>query len=151
MKLQTKFIAVLLSATLLAFIGSQVFQQALSTEALKRLGSENVESLEQREKIHAENIFQTADPIVRDTISVGEMDKLDALIKNFTNHRRDSRVFYLRSQRRPGLFLQPRSFEIPANTANDIKDLVFSDPAKLSRQTSNAFEIYRRWWPPQNV
>jgi methyl-accepting chemotaxis protein len=143
MKLQTKFILVLLSATLLAFVGSQVFQQALSTKALKRLGSENLGALEQREQIHAENIFQTADPIVQATIGLGEMPKLDVLIKTFTNIEG---ILEYSIYDHKGVAAYSSSHEVLKSRKtlpDDMKNQVLSDPAKRSRHTRDAFEIYR--------
>jgi len=72
MKLQTKFIVILLGAILPAFVGSQVFQEGLGRKALNKLGGENLGLLEERERGQAENIFQTADPIVQSTINQGD-------------------------------------------------------------------------------
>ena len=36
-------------------------------------------------ELHTENIYQTVDPIVQETIALGDMPKIDALICNFTN------------------------------------------------------------------
>ena len=85
MKLQTKFILVLLSAILTAFVASQVFQQLLAGKALNRLSREDLGLMEQREQSHADNIFQTIDPVVQDSIARGEMPKLEALITNYSH------------------------------------------------------------------
>jgi methyl-accepting chemotaxis protein len=143
MKLQTKFILVLLSAILLAFVGSQVFQQALSAKALQHLGRENLGSLEQREQLHAENIFQTANPVVQQTISMGDMPKLDAVIKNFTNI--DGILEYSIYDHKGAAAFSSSHEVLKSNKTlpDDMKDKLLSDPAKRSRQTSNAFEIYQ--------
>jgi methyl-accepting chemotaxis protein len=143
MKLQTKFILVLLSATLVTLVASQLFQQTLSTKALKHLGSENLGLLEQREQIHAENIFQTADPIVQQTIGLGEMPKLDVLIRSFTNI--DGILEYSIYDSK-GVVAFSSSHEVLKSRKTlpgDTKNQVLSDPAKRSRHTGEAFEIYR--------
>ena len=143
MKLQTKFIVVLLSAILLVLVASQVFQQALSTNALKHLGSENLDSLELRERLHAENIFQTANPVIQQTINLGDMPKLDAVIQNFTNI--DGILEYSIYDHRGDAAFSSSHEVLKSNKTlpGDMKEKLLSDPAKRSRQTSNAFEIYQ--------
>jgi hypothetical protein len=142
-KLQTKFILVLLSTSLLALIGSQVFQQYLSTKALKDFGNKNLDSLEKREQRHAEDIFQAADPIVQQTIAGGEMTKVYGVIQTFTNidgileysiYDHDGAASFSSSRQ---VLISKKT--LPANITN----LVLHDPAKLSTQTSDALEIYR--------
>ena len=143
MKLQTKFILVLLSTILLTLIGSQVFQQVLSTKALKQLGNENLDSLEKREQIHAENIFQTADAIVQQTIGAGDMPKLGGLVQTFTNI---DGILEYSIYNHEGVAAYSSSHEVLSlkkTLPGDLKNQVLSDPARRSRQTNNAFEIYR--------
>ena len=139
----TKFTLTLVSATLLAFAASQTFQQALSSRALQHLGSDNAGALQQRERAHAENIFQTADPTVQQFIAQGEMDKLDALVKNFTNI---DGILEYSIYDHTGVVGFSSSHEVLKSRktlSSDIKDQVLGSPAKQSRQTSDAFEIYR--------
>ncbi len=144
MKLKnTKFILVLVSTTLLAWVASQAFQQALSVKALKHLGSDNLGTLQQREQAHAENIFQTADPIVQETIGMGEMDKLDAIIKNFTNIDGILEYSIYDQKGDAGFSSSHEVLKSRKTLPSDMKNQVLSDPAKRFRQTSDAFEIYR--------
>ena len=143
MKLQTKFILVLLGALLLTLAGSQVFQQALSARALKRLGSDNLGLLEQREQVHAESIFQATDPAVQETIGVGDMQKLDALVKTFTNIEGILEYSIYNSEGRAACSSSREVLASKKTLSGDIKAQVLNDPAKRSRQTSDAFEIYR--------
>jgi methyl-accepting chemotaxis protein len=142
MKLQTKFILVLLGAILVAFIALQLFQQTVSSRGLKSLSRDNLELLNQREQLHAENIYQTVDPIVQETIALGEMPKLDALIKNFSHI--DGVLEYSVYDAK-GAAAYSSSHEVLKSRktlAPDIKNQVLSSPAKMSRRTSDAFEIY---------
>jgi methyl-accepting chemotaxis protein len=142
-KLQTKFIASLLSAALAAFVGAQVFEQVLGEKALNDLSRENLGLLEQREQLHAENIYQAVDPIVQDTIAQGEMAKLSSLISNcshidglleYSIYDKQGVAAYSTS----GEILKSRKL-LPA----DVKTQVLGDPAKFTRRTSEAFEIYK--------
>jgi len=143
MKLQTKFMLVLLSATLLAFTGTQLLQQALSNKALKHLADENLDLLKEREQMHAENIFQTADPVVQETISLGEMPKLDVLIRSFTNI---AGILEYSIYDSSGVAAYSSSREVMKERKTlpgEVRSQVLSAPSKLRRRTSEAFEIYR--------
>jgi methyl-accepting chemotaxis protein len=143
MKLQTKFILTFLSVILLAFIASQIFQQVRGGRALNNFSRENLALLEQREQLHAENICQTIDPVVEETIALGEMPKLDLLISNYNNI--DGLLEYSVYDGK-GVAAYSTSREIlkskktlPAN----LKDQVLGNPAKFSRRTDEAYEIYQ--------
>jgi methyl-accepting chemotaxis protein len=143
MKLQTKFILTLLSAILLAFAGAQIFEQIQSGGALKRLSGENLGRLEQREQAHAENINQTIDPVVQETIALGEMSKLDVLIGSYS-HIDGLLEFSIYDKK--GVARYSTSQEILKSRKtlpDDVKTQVLDNPAKFSRCTSEAFEIYQ--------
>jgi hemerythrin-like metal-binding protein len=143
MKLQTKFILTLLSATLLAYIGAQMFQQVLAGKALNDLSRENLGLLEQREQLHADNIYQTVDPVVQKTIALGEMPKLDLLITTYSHI--DGLLEYSIYDNK-GVAAYSTSREIVKfrkTLPTDLKNQVLGDPAKLARRTGEAFEIYQ--------
>ena len=143
MKLQTKFILNLLSTTLLALIAAQIFQHALGKKALNALSHQNLGLLEQREQLHAENIYQTVDPIVRETIALGEMPKIEALICNFTNI--DGLLEYsIYNNKGTATFSARRDILKSKKTLPaDLKAQLLANPARVSRRTDEAFEIYR--------
>jgi methyl-accepting chemotaxis protein len=143
MKLQTKFILSLLGTTLLAFIGAETVQQILNRNALNDLSRQNLGLLEQREQLHAENIWETVDPVVQETITLGQMTKLGALVSAYSNidglleySIYDSKGVAAYSTSRDILKSQKT---LPA----DLKSQLLTTPGKLSRRTGEAFEIYR--------
>jgi len=143
MKLQTKFILTLLSATLLAYIGAQTLQQVLGDKALDKLSHDNLGLLEQREQLHAENIYQTVDPVVQETIALGEMPKIDMLIGTYSQI--DGLLEYSIYDNK-GVAAYSTSREIVKSRKTlpaDLKNQVLSDPAKFARRTGEAFEIYK--------
>ncbi len=143
MKLQTKFILTLLSATLMAFVGAQIFQQVLGGKALNNLSRENLGLLEQREQLHAENIYQTIDPVVQETIALGEMPKIDVLISTYSHI--DGLLEYSIYDNK-GVAAYSTSHEIVKSRKTlpaDLKSQVLGNPARLARRTGEAFEIYQ--------
>ncbi len=142
MKLQTKFILTFLSATLLTFVGAQIFQQIRGGRALDNLSRENLGLLEQREQLHADNIYQTIDPVVRETISLGEMPKLDVLIGTYSHI--DGLLEYSIYDNK-GVAAYSTSHEIVKSRKTlpaDLKNQVLGNPARFARRTGDAFEIY---------
>jgi len=142
MKLQTKFILTLLSTTLLALIAAQIIQQTLGKRALTNLSRQNLGLLEQREQLHAENIYQTVDPIVQETIALGDMPKIDALICNFTNI--DGLLEYSIYDNK-GMAAYSARHDILKTKKTlpvDLKAQLLANPARVSRRTDEAFEIY---------
>ena len=143
MKFQTKFILILLGAILLAFIGAQIYQQVLGAKALNALSEENLGLLEQREQMHAENIYQATDPVVQEAIALGEMSKLDDVIAN-CSHIDGLLEYSIYDQKGVAAYSTSREILKSRKTLPaDLKAQVLSDPAKLSRSTGEAFEIYR--------
>ena len=142
MKLQTKFILVLLTAILVAIIALQVFQQSVSSTGLKNLSRDNLALLNEREQMHAENIYQTADPIVQETISLGEMPKLDSLIKNFSHIDGVLEYSIYDNKGVVGYSSSHDVLKAKKTLSPDVKNQVLGNPEKLSRRTPEAFEIY---------
>jgi len=143
MKLQTKFIVTLLSVILLAFVASQIFQQVQGGRALSNFSRQNLASLEQREQSQAENIYQTIDPVVQETIALGEMPKLDVLISKYSNI--DGLLEYsIYDSKGVAAYSTSRDILKSKKTLPaDLKDQVLGNPAKFSRRTDEAFEIYQ--------
>jgi len=143
MKLQTKFILTLLSVTLIAYISAQIFQQVLGGKALSDLSQENLGLLEQREQLHADNIYQTIDPVVQETIALGEMPKIDMFISTYSHI--DGLLEYSIYDNK-GVAAYSTSHEIVKSRKTlpaDLKNKVLANPAKLSRRTDEAYEIYQ--------
>jgi len=143
MKLQTKFILTLLSATLMAYIGAQILQLVLAGKALNDLSQENLGVLEQREQLHADNIHQTVDPVVQKTIALGDMPKIDILISTYSHI--DGLLEYSIYDSK-GVAAYSTSHEIVKSRKTlpaDLNNQLLNDPTKLSRRTGEAFEIYQ--------
>jgi len=143
MKLQTKFILTLLSVTLLAYIGAQISQQVLGGKALNNLSQQNLGLLEQREQLHADNIYQTINPVVQETITLGEMPKIDMLISTYSHI--DGLLEYSIYDNK-GVASYSTSREIVKSRKTlpaDLKNQMLGDSAKLSRRTDEAYEIYQ--------
>ena len=143
MKLQTKFILTLLSVILLAFVVSQIFQQVMGGRALNNFSRQNLALLEQREQSHADNICQTIDPVVQETIALGEMPKLDTLISKYSNI--DGLLEYSIYDNK-GVAAYSTSRDILKSKKTlpaDLKEQLLGNPAKYSRRTDEAFEIYQ--------
>lgn len=143
MKLQTKLILTLLSVTLLAFIAAQIVQQILDAKAFGNLSRDNVGLLEQREQLHAENIYQTIDPVVQSSIGLGEMSKLETLI---TQYRHIDGLVEYSIYDQKGVAAYSTSPEILKShkvLPEDVKGQVLGAPAKFTRRTGEAFEIYQ--------
>ena len=143
MKLQTKFILTLLSATLLALIGAQTFQQVLGGKALNNLSRENLGLLEQREQSHADDIYQAIDPVVEETISLGEMSKLDALICIYTNIDGVLEYSIYDNKGVAACSTSRTILKSKKSLPADLKDQLLASPAKFARRTDEAFEIYQ--------
>jgi hypothetical protein len=125
------------------FVGAQIFQQISSGNALKKLSRENLAMLEQRERIQAENIYQAIDSVVQETISLGEMSKLDTLI---TNYNRIAGFLEYSIYDKNGSVASSASREILKSKKTipaDIKGRLLTNPEKLSRLHDGAFEIYQ--------
>jgi hypothetical protein len=143
MKLQTKFLLTLLSVTLLAFVTAQIFQQMLGEKALNRLSRENLGLLEQREQLHAENIYQTIDPVVQASIGLGEMSKLDALIENY-RHIDGLLEYSIYDQKGAVVYSTSREILKSHKTLpGEVRNQVLGSPAKFTRRTGEAFETYQ--------
>jgi len=143
MKLQTKFILVFLGAVLVALVVAQLTQQLIDRSALNRLSHDNLALLEKRELAHVDNIYQTIDPVVQDTISLGEMSKLDALIKSYSGI--DGLLEYsIYSQRGVAAYsTSPEILKSKKPLPADLKIQLTTSPNKLERKTDGAFEIYK--------
>jgi len=143
MKLQTKFILTLLSVILLAFVASQIFQQVAGNRVLNNFSRENLALLEQREQSNAENIYQAIDPVVQETITQGEMPKLDTLISKYSNI---GGLLEYSIYDNKGVAAYSTSHDILKSHKTlpaDLKDQLLGNPAKFSRRTDEAFEIYQ--------
>jgi methyl-accepting chemotaxis protein len=143
MKLQTKFILTFLSVTLLIVLGGQIWQQTNSSRTLDGLSRENLGLLDQREQLHAENICQTIDPVVQDTIRLGDMPKLDLLISNYS-HIDGLLEYSIYNNKGVAAYSSRRDLVKSRKTLpTDIKNQVLGNPARLERRTDEAFEIYK--------
>lgn len=143
MKLQTKFILTLVSAIVVVFIGAQATEQLLNRKALNDLSSDNLGLLEKREQAHADNVYQTIDPVVQETILLGEMTKLDALIKTYA--KIDGLLEYSIYDNK-GLVAFSTSREVLKSRKTlpaELKSQLFTNPEKFSRRTDAAYEIYK--------
>lgn len=143
MKLQTKFILTLLSAILVAFAAAQTVQQVLSRKALNQLSTDNLGLLEKREQSHADNISQTIDPVVQGTISLGDMPKLEMLISSYSAI--DGLLEYSIYDSK-GVAAYSTSREILKSRKTlpaELKNQLFTNPAKFARRTDRAFEVYK--------
>ena len=143
MKLQTKLILTLLSAILAVFVAAQIFQQISAGRALNRLSRENIGLVEQREQVQAGNIFEAIDPVIQQAISLGNMVQIDQLITNYNHiagileysiYNKDGEVTSSTSRE-----IRQSKKKIPA----DIKSQLLTSPARLSRLSDGAFEIYQ--------
>lgn len=133
----------LLSAIILSLIGAQIFQQILGKRALNDLSRDNMGLLEQREQSHAENIYQTIDPVVEESIALGEMSKLDVLIGTYSHI--DGLLEYSIYDNK-GVAAYSTSQDILKSRKalpSDLKSQLLGTPAKFSRRTGEAFEIYQ--------
>jgi methyl-accepting chemotaxis protein len=142
MKLQTKFILTLLGGTLVMLLATQIFQQVMDGRALGDLSRDNLSLLEQREQSHADNIYQTIDPVVQSSIMLGEMPKLDLLISSYSHL--DGLLEYSIYDHN-GLVSYSTSRDLikaRKKLADDVKTQVLTTPAKFSRRTGEAYEIY---------
>jgi methyl-accepting chemotaxis protein len=143
MRLQTKFIVTILSATLLLVTGAQVIQQLIDSKALNKFSGENLSLLEQREQLHAENIYHTIDPVVQETIAHGDMPKLEALIHSYTNIA-GLLEYSIYDNKGVAAYSTSRDILKSKRTlAADLKGQLLGKPTKISRRTDTAFEIYR--------
>jgi hypothetical protein len=143
MSLQTKFILTLLSATLILLVSAQVIQQVLDKRALGDLSEENIGLLDKREQSHAENIHQTIDPLIVQSITMGEMPKLASLIRALTNI--DGLLDYSIYNGK-GIAAYSTSREILASKKTipaEVNQQLLLNPATFERRTDEAFEIYR--------
>jgi methyl-accepting chemotaxis protein len=122
---------------------AQITQQFINRRALDQLSRDNLALLEKREQAHANNIFQTIDPVIQDTILLGEMSKMDVLVKSYSGI--DGLLEYsIYSQKGVAAYSsRPEILKSKKTLPDDLKSQLLSNRDKFARQTGEAFEIYK--------
>jgi hypothetical protein len=141
MKLHIKLVLYLLSGVLAVLIGAQCVQQILSARLMKRLSAKNVALLEECEWNNANNLQQTSEQVVRDSMARGEMDRLADTLQV---HRNTKAVleYSLFNDKGVAIFSSSPAF-LQKSLPSDIKSQLLSKPEKISRRSTEAFEIYQ--------
>jgi methyl-accepting chemotaxis protein len=141
MKLHLKLTLGLLSGLLLLVIISLTVQQAYSNATLRRLTAASLAAIEDLAWQNANNIGESAEFAVQDTMARGEMDRFQQFL-DAQNHVKGLLEFSLYDARGLAQFSAQKSFlrqPLPA----DLAPALLRTPDKIVRRTAAAFEIYQ--------
>ena len=105
------------------------------------LSQDNLTLLEERERLHVENVQQTVHPVVQDAIARGEMGKLASLLQLYSGI--DGLLEYSLFDSKGEVAFSTVPITKPKKTLPaDLQGRLLSDPSQFARRTEQAFEIY---------
>jgi methyl-accepting chemotaxis protein len=145
MKLHFKPILWLIGGIVVMFAASLTLELYRNTAALRKLSSQNLALLEEREQKNAENVFLTTENAVKGSLERGEMEKFIRLLRD-QKRIRGLLEFSLFSREGVVTHSSDTAFlnqTLPA----ELRNRLLTDLQSVTRRSNDAFEIYQ----PQRV
>ncbi len=145
MKLHTKLTLALLASLFVVILASQIYQYFSNQKLVGQMAEENLRLLETNDLQNAENVYESTERAVKDSLERGEMEKFTRLLHAQTNIigllecSLFDRHWKVSHSTHPGY--------LKRNLPAEVKAVLEKQPEKLTRRTRDAYEVYQ----PQKV